>query len=93
MSFARVFDRLSSCALRSRLARWLLALILFVGLEGAVVGGAWAGPMFSAALSFEVGGAPSSVAIGDVSGDGNPGTRSETAGTCRLLSKILHQLL
>src|SRR5882672_6074436 len=87
MSFAWVIDRHSGCALRTKLARLLSALIRCGGLEGARVGSGWAGPIFSAALSFDVGANPTSVAIGDVSGDSQPDlvTTNYGAGTVSVL--------
>jgi len=70
MSFASVIDRLSGRALRSKLA--LSALILCAGVEGAVVGSAWAAPSFRAARSTDVAKAPYSAAVGDLNNDGNP---------------------
>ncbi len=64
-----VIDRLSGYA---RVGKWSWVLLVCGGLAGAAVGSAWAGPMFSAPLSFDVGIDPVSVAIGDVSGDGKP---------------------
>jgi VCBS repeat protein/FG-GAP repeat protein len=69
MSFASVIDRLSGCAPRSKLA--LSALILCAGVEGAVVGSAWAAPLFMAARSTDLASPPYSVAVGDVNNDGN----------------------
>ena len=68
MSFASVIDRLSGCALRSKLA--LSALILCAGVEGAVVGSAWAAPSFRAARSTDLASPPYSVAVGDLNNDG-----------------------
>jgi hypothetical protein len=58
-----------------------------VGLEEGMVRIGWADPLFSAALSFDVGSAPTSVAIGDVSGDGNPDlvTANYTGSTVSVL--------
>ncbi len=67
--FARVIDRLSGSALGSRLA--LSALILWLGLASAVVGSAWAAPIFSAARSTDLASPPYSAAVGDLNNDGN----------------------
>ena len=68
MSFARLINRLSGRALRSKLP--LLTLILCLVLGGAVVGSAWAAPSFSAARSTDVASLPYSVAVGDLNNDG-----------------------
>ena len=67
--FARVIDRLSGSALGSKLA--LSTLILWLGLASAVVGSAWAAPIFSAARSTDLASAPFSAAVGDLNNDGN----------------------
>ena len=69
MSFASVIDRLSGCALRSKLP--LSALILCAGVGGAVVGSAWAAPSFRAARSTDLASPPYSLAAGDLNNDGN----------------------
>jgi hypothetical protein len=68
MSFARSIDRLSRRALRSKLP--LLTLILCLVLQGAVVGSAWAAPIFSAARSTDLASPPYSAAVGDLNNDG-----------------------
>ena len=67
--FARVIDRLSGSALGPKVA--LSALILWLGLASAVVGSAWAAPIFSAARSTDLASAPFSAAVGDLNNDGN----------------------
>jgi VCBS repeat protein len=68
MSFASVIDRLSGCALRSKLT--FSTLILCLGSQGAVVGSGWALPPFEAARSTDLARPPYSVAVGDVNNDG-----------------------
>src|SRR6267142_561561 len=67
--FARMIDRLSGSALGSKPA--LSTLILWLGLASAVVGSAWAAPIFSAARSTDLASAPFSAAVGDLNNDGN----------------------
>ncbi len=87
MSFQRVIEFLSSCGPGSRLARWSWVFFVCVGLEVVMVGRSWAGPIFGTPVSFEVGRAPVSVAMGDVSMDGKPDlvTANFGAGTVSVL--------
>src|SRR5258705_171429 len=52
--------------------RFGLLLVVCVSIIASSASRSWGGPLFAAAFSFDTGPSPSSVAMGDLNGDGKP---------------------